>query len=61
MVHLGTNEDETKVFRAHAVPQGLFENMVNALKLVANQQRDGRTLLRACKKEAGHERVEKLH
>ena len=28
-------------FRAHAVPQGLCENLVNALKLLANQQREG--------------------
>ena len=31
-----------KVFRAHAaVPQGSCENLINALKLLANQQRDG--------------------
>ena len=41
VVQLGTNEDEAKVFRAHAVPQGLCENLINALKLLANQQRDG--------------------
>ena len=42
MVQLGTNEDEAKVFRAHAVPQGLFcEILINALELLANQQRDG--------------------
>ena len=41
MVQLGTNEDEAKVFRAHAVPQGLCENLISALKLLANQQRDG--------------------
>ena len=38
---VGTNEDEAKVFRAHAVPQGLCENLINALKLLANQQKDG--------------------
>ena len=44
MVQLRTNEDEGKVFRAHAVhtvSQGLCENLINALRLLANQQRDG--------------------
>ena len=41
VVQLGTNEDEAKVFGAHAVPQGLCENLINALKLMANQQKDG--------------------
>ena len=42
MVQLGTNEEEAKVFRAHTVPQGLSgESLINALKLLANQQRDG--------------------
>ena len=40
-MQFGTNEDEAKGFRAHAVPQGLCENLINALKLLANQQRDG--------------------
>ena len=40
-VQLDTNEDEANVFGAHAVPQGLRENLINALKLLANQQRDG--------------------
>ena len=30
-----------KVFQAHAVPQGLCANLMNALKLLANQQEDG--------------------
>ena len=41
MVQLGTNEDEATVFRAHAVPRVPCENVINALKLPANQQRDG--------------------
>ena len=41
VVHLGTNEDEANVFRAHAFPQGPCENLINALKLLANQQKDG--------------------
>ena len=30
-----------KVFKAHAVPQGLCANLINALELLANQQEDG--------------------
>ena len=41
MVQLGTDEDEAKVFKAHAAPLGLCDNLINALKLLANQQRDG--------------------
>ena len=40
-MQLGTDEDEATVFRAHAIPQELCENFINALKLLANQQRDG--------------------
>ena len=32
---------QAKVFKAHAVPQGMCENLINALKLLANQQKDG--------------------
>ena len=31
----------TKVFKAHAVPQGLCGKLFNALKLLAKQQEDG--------------------
>ena len=41
VVQLGTNAEEATVFRAHVVPQGLCENLINALKLLTNQQRDG--------------------
>ena len=41
VVHLGTNEDEAKVFRAHASPQGLCGNLIKSLKLLPNQQKDG--------------------
>ena len=39
----GESFDQAKVFGAHAVPQGLCGNLINALKLLANQQeeRDG--------------------
>ena len=30
-----------KVFKAHAVPLGLCDNLINALKVLANQQKDG--------------------
>ena len=30
-----------KVFKALAAPRGLCENLVNMLKLLANQQKDG--------------------
>ena len=40
-MQLGANEDGAKFFRAHAVPQGRCENLINALKLLANQQKDG--------------------
>ena len=29
------------MFRAHAAPQGLCDNLVNALKLLANHQQEG--------------------
>ena len=33
--------EHAKVFKAHAVPQGLCANLINALKLLASQQEDG--------------------
>ena len=30
-MQMGTNEDEAKVFRAHAILQGLCDNLINAL------------------------------
>ena len=32
---------EATVFRAHAAPQGTCENLINALKLLTKQQKDG--------------------
>ena len=32
---------QAKDVKAHAGPQGLCENLINALKLLANQQKDG--------------------
>ena len=41
VVQTGESVERAKVFRAHAVPQGLCANLINALKLLANQQEDG--------------------
>ena len=37
----GERFEQAKVFKAHAVPQGLCANLINALKLLADQQEDG--------------------
>ena len=36
-----TDRGEAKVFRARAAPQGVCNNLISALKLLANQQKDG--------------------
>ena len=41
MVQTSESAAQAKVFRAHAAPQGLCENLINAIKLLANQQEDG--------------------
>ena len=41
VVQTGESVDQAKVIRAHAVPQGLCGNLVDALQLLANQQEDG--------------------
>ena len=41
MVQIGVNANEAKVFKAHAAPLALCDNRINALKLLANQQKDG--------------------
>ena len=38
---LGTNANEAKVFKAHAAPLHLCDNLINALKLLVIQQKDG--------------------
>ena len=40
----GESFEQAKVFKAHAVPQGLFANLINALNLLANQPEDGHGL-----------------
>ena len=41
MLQTGESVNQANVFRAHAVSQGLGANLINALKLLANQQEDG--------------------
>ena len=45
VVQKGESFEQAKVFKAHAVPQGLCANLINALKLLANQEEDGDGLL----------------
>ena len=55
VVQPGDSIDQAKVFKAHAVPQGLYANLINALKLLANQQEDGDGLLQNIVKDQGKE------
>ena len=41
MVQIGVNANEAKVVKPHAAPLGLCDNLTNALKLLANQQKYG--------------------
>ena len=41
VVQLGVNANEAKVFKTHAAPLGLCDHLINALKLLARQQKDG--------------------
>ena len=45
VVQTGESIDQAKVFKAHAVPQGLCANVISALKLLANQQEDKDNLI----------------
>ena len=55
VVHTSERIEQAKVFIAHAVPQGLCANLVNALKLLANQQEDGDGLSQNIVKDPGKE------
>ena len=55
VVQTGEGVEQTKVFKAHAIPQGLCENLINALKLLANQQENGDDLLQNIVKDLGKE------
>ena len=46
--------EQAKVFKAHAIPQGLSANLINALKLLENQQ-DGDGLFQNIVKKSGKE------
>ena len=41
VVQIEADADRAKVFKAHAAPLGLCDNLINARKLLANQQTDG--------------------
>ena len=41
VVQYSTNRREAKVFRAHAAPQGMCDNLTNSVKVLTNQQKDG--------------------
>ena len=45
VVQAGESVYQAKVFKAHAVPGGLCRNLINALKLPANQQENGDGLI----------------
>ena len=53
VVQTGDSIEQAKVFKAHGVPQGLCPNLVNALKLLANQPEDGDGLLQNIVKDLG--------
>ena len=68
VVQLGTNPNEAKVFKAHAAPQGLCDNLINALKLLANHPKDGDSPIRSFvtglherSTKGNHGRAKKLH
>ena len=39
VVQTGDSVNQAKVFKTHAAPQGLCVNLINALKLLAHQQK----------------------
>ena len=57
----GDSIEQAKVFKAHAIPQGLCAKLVNALKLLANQQEDGDGLLQNIVKNLGKESRKRSH
>ena len=56
VVQTGDRIEQAKVFKAHAVLQGLCANLINASKLLANQHEDGDGLLQNIEKNLGKER-----
>ena len=68
VVHTSESVNQAKVFRSHAVPLGLCGNLINALKLLANQQEDGDDLTQNIvttvgerSREGPHEWAERIH
>ena len=67
MAQLGVNAIEAKVFKAHTAPLELRDNLVNALKLLVNQQKDGDSDSKFCnrperkKQKRHHGRARKLY
>ena len=55
-----TNANGAKVFKAHAAPQGLCENLINALNLLANKQTHGDSPIQSIVTGL-HERSRKNH
>ena len=51
------NFRDATVFRAHAVPQGECDNLINALKLLTNRQKDGDSPVKMVGGEVGEEVV----
>ena len=41
VIQASADPHEAKAFRAHAASQGLCHNLINSLKLLTNQQKDG--------------------
>ena len=60
VVQTGDSIEQAKVFKAHAVPRGLCANLINALKLLANQKEDGDGLLQNIVKNLGVRRAEEV-
>ena len=55
VVQTGDSIELAKVFKAHAVRQDLCANLINALKLLVNQQEDGDGLSQTIVKNLGKE------
>ena len=55
VVQTGVHCEQAKVFKAHAVPQGLCADLINAMQLLANQQEDGDGLLQNIMTNLGKE------
>ena len=59
VIQLSANPNEVKVFKAQATPLGMCDNLVNELKVLANQQRDGHSPIKSIVTGLLHERSRK--